>query len=109
VPGLLALKASVELLAGIGVEGVAGRLRVLTDRLIGGLREKGYTVVSPRGGEAWSGIVSFVSGRHDLGAIARMLRGEHRTEIAVREGRLRVSAHVYNTEEQMDRLVSHLP
>ena len=84
-------------------------MKVLTNRLILGLKEKGYTVVSPRGGETWSGIVSFVSERHDHAAVARRLRAEHRTEIAVREGRLRVSAHVYNTEEQIDRLVAHLP
>jgi selenocysteine lyase/cysteine desulfurase len=109
VPGLLALKGSLELLAGVGVEAVAGRLKVLTDRLIEGLRSKGYLVVSPRGEGEWSGIVSFVSSRHDHLAVARMLRAEHRTEIAVREGRLRVSAHWYNTEEQVDRLVGHLP
>jgi selenocysteine lyase/cysteine desulfurase len=109
VPGLLALKGSLELLASVGVLGLAGRLRVLTDRLIEGLKSKGYLVVSPRGESEWSGIVSFVSPRHDHSAVARMLRSEHRTEIAVREGRLRVSAHWYNTEEQIDRLVGHLP
>lgn len=109
VPGLLALKGSLELLAGVGAIGVSVRLKVLTDRLIEGLRAKGYLVVSPRGEGEWSGIVSFVSARHDHGAVARMLRAEHRTEIAVREGRLRVSAHWYNTEEQIDRLVGNLP
>ena len=109
LPGLLAFKASLELLGGIGVEEVSKRLKVLTDRLIVGLEEKGYRVVSPRCRETWSGIVSFVSERHDHAQVARRLRAEHRTEIAVREGRLRVSAHLYNTEEQIDRLVSHLP
>jgi selenocysteine lyase/cysteine desulfurase len=109
VPGLLALKASLELLAAVGVEGVSARLKSLTDRLIEGLRGKGYLIVSPRGEGEWSGIVSFVSSRHDHGAVARMLRAEHRTEIVVREGRLRVSAHWYNTEEQIDRLVGNLP
>ena len=109
VPGLLALKASVELLLAVGAENVAARLKALTDRLIAGLRGKGYGVVSPRGGEEWSGIVSFTSPRHDHSQVCRTLRKEHRTEIAVREGRLRVSAHFYNTEEQIDRLVENLP
>ena len=39
----------------------------------------------------------------------RELRKEHQTEIAVREGRLRASPHFYNTEEQIDRLMEHLP
>ena len=34
---------------------------------------------------------------------------EHKTEIAVREGRLRASPHFYNTEEQIDRLIAALP
>jgi selenocysteine lyase/cysteine desulfurase len=38
-----------------------------------------------------------------------MLRAEHKTEIALREGRLRVSAHFYNTEAQIDNLLSLLP
>lgn len=109
IPGLLALRASVEMLGGIGVETVAAQLQSLTDRLAGRLREKGYTVVSPRGEGEWSGIVSFVSSRHDHQQVWRMLRTERKTEIAVREGRLRVSAHVYNTEEQVDRLMSNLP
>ena len=109
VPGLLALKASLEMLLGMGVERVAARLRELTDRLIAGLTGKGYRIVSPRGGEQWSGIVSFVSPSHDQPSIWRALRTGHNTEIALRERRLRVSAHLYNTEEQINRLVANLP
>ena len=109
VPGLLALKASLELIDAAGVEAIATYVRRLTDRLIDGLRTKGYQIISPRGDGEWSGIVSFVSPTHDHQEIFRMLRNEHRTEIAVREGRLRVSAHFYNTQEQIDRLVERLP
>jgi selenocysteine lyase/cysteine desulfurase len=38
-----------------------------------------------------------------------MLRKEKKTEIALREGRLRASPHFYNTDEQMERLVEALP
>jgi hypothetical protein len=37
------------------------------------------------------------------------LRKEHKIEIALREGRLRCSAHFYNAEAQLDRLVAALP
>jgi cysteine desulfurase / selenocysteine lyase len=110
LPGLLALKASVELLMGLGVEAVSARLKALTDRLIKGLREKGYGIVSPRSGERWSGIMSFVANdatQHQ--ATWARLRGQYNTEIAVREGRLRASPHFYNTEAQIDRLVDRLP
>ena len=109
IPGLLALKASLELIDSAGVKTIATYMRRLTDRLIEGLRTKGYQIISPRGDGEWSGIVSFVSPTHDHQEIFRMLRNEHRTEIAVREGRLRVSAHFYNTQEQIDRLVERLP
>jgi cysteine desulfurase / selenocysteine lyase len=109
VAGLLGLKASLEMLKSVGVENVAERLKVLTDRLVVGLTKKGYRVISPRKGEAWSGIVSFVSEKHKHEEIFRMLRKEKKIEIAVREGRLRCSPHFYNTEEQMDRVVAALP
>jgi selenocysteine lyase/cysteine desulfurase len=109
VPGLLAFKASLELLASVGVNAVSDRLKSLTDRVIAGVRSKGYTVVSPRGQGEWSGIVSFVSPSHDHAAVYRTLRTEHRTEIALREKRLRVAAHFYNTEEQIDRLIEYMP
>jgi selenocysteine lyase/cysteine desulfurase len=110
VAGLLALKASVDLLAGIGVQPLANRLRTLTDRLIEGVMSKGYRIVSPRDGESWSGTVSFVAGdptRHR--EIWQYLRQQHRTEIAVRENRLRCAPHFYNTDGQIDRLVERLP
>ena len=110
VPGFLALKASVDLFASLGVTAVSAQVRALTDRLVIGLEAKGYRVVSPRGGERWSGIVSFLApdaGQHQ--SIWQRLRAEHRTELAVREGRLRASPHFYNTPEQIDRLVDRLP
>jgi selenocysteine lyase/cysteine desulfurase len=110
VPGLLAMEAAVELLGSLGVAAVSARLQELTDRLIDGLRARGYRVVSPRDGGRWSGIVSFLAadpGSHQ--AIWQRLRAEHRTELAVREGRLRASPHFYNTAEQIDRLVERLP
>jgi selenocysteine lyase/cysteine desulfurase len=109
VPGLLGLKASAELLQSVGIAAISNQIKALTDRLIAGLVRKGYQIISPRGEGEWSGIVSFIAPGRDHQEIFRMLRREHKTEIAVREGRLRCSPHFYNTEEQMDRLVERLP
>jgi cysteine desulfurase/selenocysteine lyase len=109
IAGLLALKASVELLSSVGIGTIAQRIRVLTDRLIEGVSQKGYSVLSPRDKWQWSGIVSFASASHPHEPLFHGLRRQHRTEIALREGRLRVSPHFYNTEAQIDRLIEHLP
>jgi cysteine desulfurase / selenocysteine lyase len=109
VPGLLALKVAVEFLMAVGIEGISDRIHQLTERLILGLMRKGYTVMSPRRLNQWSGIVAFASPVHEHARLARTLRKEHKIEIAVREGRLRASPHFYNTDEQIDRFVETLP
>lgn len=109
IPGLLGFKASVDLLHSLRTGAVAQRLRELTDQLIDGLQRKGYQILSPRDKWQWSGIVCFASQKHNHEQIVTMLRKQFRTEIALREGRLRVSPHFYNTEEQMDLLVERLP
>jgi selenocysteine lyase/cysteine desulfurase len=107
--GLFGLLESMRLLHGLGADAVSRRIKHLTDRLIAGLSGKGYQIISPRGGQQWSGIVCFTSPTHDHNAIARTLRKDHQTEIVVREGRLRASPHFYNTDEQIDRLIERLP
>jgi selenocysteine lyase/cysteine desulfurase len=109
VATLLSLKAAIELLLSVGISAIADRIKHLTDYLIAGLQSKGYTIISPRAGDQWSGIVGFTTSRHDQNQIWRVLRQNHKTEIAVREGRLRCSPHFYNTEEQLDRLILDLP
>lgn len=109
IAGLWGCQAAMKLLLVAGPASVAARIKQLTDRLCDKLAAKGYTVVSPRTGDQWSGIVSFTSSSHDHNAIAKTLRKEHKTEVVVRNGRLRASPHFYMTEAQIDRLVEHLP
>lgn len=112
VAGLLGLKASLEMFASLPAGAVSGRLFELTNHFIEGARSRGWQIISPRDKWQWSGIVSLVApgvGQNEHELLFRHLRKEHRTELAVREGRLRVSPHFYNTKEQIDRLVGRLP
>lgn len=109
VCGLLGLKAAVEMFLEIGIDAVADRLRLLGDRLAAGLRDRGYTLLSPRDSGAWSGIISFTAPHLDGEQLVKTLRNQHQTEISLRVGRLRCSPHFYNTEQQVDELLELLP
>jgi len=109
IAGIYGLGASIEMFRDIGMDKVGAQVLMLTDRLVVGLSEKGYRVVSSRAPGEASGIVTFTSDRHDLAALRGQLESEHRVVTALREGRLRVSPHFYNTTGEIDQLVSLLP
>lgn len=109
IAGIYGLGASIEMFRDIGMDKVGAQVLMLTDRLVAGLSEKGYRVVSSRAPGEASGIVTFTSDRHDLAALRGRLESEHRVVTALREGRLRVSPHFYNTTGEIDQLVSLLP
>ncbi len=106
--GLAGLEASLDLFDEIGTVGVEDRIKRLSDRLAAGLEERGYRLGVRRGPSDWSGVVTFTSERHTPAEIhARLDDGGVST--AVREGRVRVSPHFYNTPEEIDTLLATLP
>ncbi|MBK8268731.1 MAG: aminotransferase class V-fold PLP-dependent enzyme [Planctomycetes bacterium] len=109
IAGIWALGASMEWMMGLGIEKIWDRVKLLTDRLVAGVRDKGYRVVSSRQPGEESGIVAFVSDQHDHTRLVNHLMQEYRTVVAARLGRIRVSPHFYNTEEEIDQLIEHLP
>lgn len=107
--GIAALGASIEWMLDLGIDKIWDRVRSLTDRVVAGVRNKGYRVVSSREPSEASGIVAFVSDQHDHTRIVNHLLQEYRTVVAARLGRIRVSPHFYNTEDEIDQLIEHLP
>lgn len=107
--GVLGLGAAIEMLLDVGIDKISAHILMLTDRMVGKLRDKGYRVISSRRAGEASGIVAFISDVHDHAKIQKHLQAEHRIVIAVREGRLRSSPHLYNSIEEIDRLVELLP
>ncbi len=107
--GIWALGATIDWMLEIGVDKIWERISMLTERLVKGVKAKGYRIVSPREAHETSGIVTFVSSQHDHEKIVNHLLKEYKTVIAARLGRLRVSPHFYNTEDEVDQLIDHLP
>ncbi len=109
--GFLALRASLDLLAGLGLSpsarGIADRVLDVTDLACTRLEEIGARITSHRRGEHRSGIVAFeMPGRDPLAEVSRC-RAEH-IALTCRSGRLRISPHAYTNEEDVDRLLSVL-
>ena len=107
--GIHGLGAAIELLLEAGIEPICRHVLALTDRLVEGLRDKGYRVISSRRPGEASGIVAFTSDLHDHEKLQQHLQKEYRIVIALREGRLRASPHFYNTTEEIDQLLDALP
>jgi selenocysteine lyase/cysteine desulfurase len=107
--GICAMGASINLLLEVGIEEIQKRVKLLTDRLVEGIRERGWTVHSPRTPSEWSGIVSFSSDKHDLATLRKHLLDEFKIVLSRRLGWLRASPHFYNTPEEIDQLIDALP
>ena len=96
--------ASVRYLLDVGLDAVERHILALQDRLIDGLPE-GMRSLAPTGESERSNILCI--------GMDPPLRGEdvfehllrHRVYLSRREGALRVSPHLFNTAEQIDRLL----
>ncbi len=108
IVGLLGMLGALTLIDQVGIEVIDARVQVLLDRLHRGVSAKGYEIISPRDEMSRSGIFSFKAHGHAHELIVKKCR-DARVEIAKREGRLRASPHFYNTEQQIDQLISLLP
>lgn len=110
--GLLAFGASLRMLQELGTENTAAAVLDFTDRACERLTAIGATIVSDRnvshrGGEQRSGIVSFELPGRDPMALKRHAMQQN-VVFGCRAGRLRISPHAYNNEEDLDRLVEAL-
>ena len=104
--GFIGLGASLELLSGLGVENVARRILAVTDMACEKLTAAGATIASVREGDHRSGIVSF-AWPGDMAQMRTKLAGQN-VALSYRGGRLRISPHAYNDEQDIDRLVEAL-
>jgi selenocysteine lyase/cysteine desulfurase len=110
--GMLALGASLKLLTDLGIDSVAAAVLDITERACERLTEIGAKIVSDRGldhrdGEQRSGIVAFELPDRDPMAVKRHCM-KQQVVFGCRAGRLRISPHAYNNDEDLDRLIDSL-
>jgi selenocysteine lyase/cysteine desulfurase len=105
VPAIYAGIAGIELMQEIGVAETREHVTVLNERLIAGVDELGGTVVTPRDPEKRGALVCIAS-TDAPGLVAELEKGGIVT--SERDGNLRVSAHAYNTVEDIDAVLAGL-
>jgi cysteine desulfurase/selenocysteine lyase len=110
--GAIAIAASVRLINEVGTGIIWEHIRTLTDRLIDGLQSLGTEVVTPLEPGSRSGIVTFSAGSPDrnIALMERLL--DRKILVSVRYtsfvGGVRVSCHFFNSQADIDRLLSAL-
>ena len=103
--GICALGASLDLLAGAGVEEVWRHVDALCERACAGLADAGATVLSDRSEAGRSAIVTFALDGHDPEVVREQLLDAGIVSSA-RGGGIRIAPHGYNTAEEIDHLVA---
>jgi selenocysteine lyase/cysteine desulfurase len=105
--GIHALGASLEIFLDLGPAAVEKRVLALADLAARGLAERGFTVISSRRPGETSGIVAAVHPRLSAEKLVERLLAQD-IVVSARAGRLRLSPHVYNTAEEIGRLLDEV-
>ena len=114
IPSVLGLGAAVEYLSAIGMDRIEAHNLALRNRLFAALQEvPRIRVVSAPGGPLASGLVTFtLPDDRDSRAFQQMMREKHDVELKmvpkVWMNGIRASTHLFNTEQDIDRLIAAL-
>lgn len=108
-PSLVGLMESVTLLQEVGIANIEKHVLSLTDGLITSLGDRGYELITPIGSRAErSGIVTFRHPERDSAELHERLQQEF-VIVSQRGDGIRVSPHLYNTWDDIERLLDALP
>jgi selenocysteine lyase/cysteine desulfurase len=105
IPAIYAGLAGIELIRGIGIAETRKHVTVLNERLIAGVEELGGSVATPHDPDRRGALVCIRS--TDAPALVRAL-AEDGIVASERDGNLRISAHAYNVEEDIDAVLAAL-
>ncbi len=102
--GIYALGVSIDRILRLGKNAVEKRILSLTGRLAAGLMERGFRIKSPLGDGEKSGILCFDSEKEEAQPVFARLR-DAGIVCSLREGAVRLSPHMYNTEEECEHVL----
>jgi selenocysteine lyase/cysteine desulfurase len=105
VPNIYAGLAGMSLIEEAGTASIEEHVSGLATRLIDGLEELGATVATPRDPTRRGPLVCVRS--TDVGALVDALANE-RITCSERDANLRISLHLYNVEDDVDRILDAL-
>ena len=105
VPSLYPGVAGMELIAEVGVPAIEAHVSRLVDALLAGLDELGATVVTPRAPAERGALICVLS--TDPDALVDALAAK-RIVTSTRDSNLRISLHLYNVPEDVDRILAAL-
>jgi cysteine desulfurase/selenocysteine lyase len=107
--GLWGAAESLRLIVEAGPDRIKQHVLGLLDDLIEELRDRGYVIHSPLAPAERSSLLSVSpAGEIDYAAVREGLE-ERCVSVSLRQGALRVSPHLYNTRDDVERLLAALP
>lgn len=104
-PGISGLNAALKMFHEFGLQDIERHILDLTDYLVDRLSTHGFAIVTPLERERRAGIVTFEAVDPES-MHARLL--EKNIVISLRGGKLRVSPHFYNTEDELRMFINAL-
>ncbi len=106
--GICGLRAAIDFLLEVGIEGISASVLARADQLVQGACQKGYELLRPREAATSSGIVTLRKPDIDARLIIRRLR-DNNVVAAPRQGFVRFSPHFYISPADIDRVIELLP
>ena len=99
------LEQSLDFLLEVGIERIESHVRDLADMITSGLDRLGVQVITPRGRASRSGNTCFLDAHAEA---TRKSLEVHRVLIWGELGRVRISGHLYNSSDDVERLLDSL-
>lgn len=105
VPNLYAVEAGLKLVLEIGVKNIRRHVAELNERLKAGINDIGGKLMSPTDPEKHGAMIT-VASTDEYALVAAL--AERNIVVSCRDGNLRISAHFYNNDADIDAVIKAL-